>query len=72
MSTEMMSVEDFRAEAREWIRANLEPKALPQEGQGRREALTEADMVKARALQKKLFDGGFAGISSTNPRSAPT
>jgi len=63
MSAEMMSVEEFRAEARAWIRANLEPKPLPQEGQGRREALTEAAMVKARALQRKLFDGGFAGIS---------
>ena len=63
MSTETMSVDDFRAEARAWIRANLEPRQLPASGRVEGENLTDADIDRARALQQKLFDAGFAGIS---------
>jgi alkylation response protein AidB-like acyl-CoA dehydrogenase len=64
MSNTDISLEDFRAEARAWIQANLEPRAsVDLSGRSEREALTPEDIATARALQRKLFDGGFAGIS---------
>ncbi|MGE0726566.1 MAG: acyl-CoA dehydrogenase family protein [Acidimicrobiia bacterium] len=59
-----MDVETFRLEAREWIRANLEPRAhAPLAGRVERDAVTPEEVAEARKLQRKLFDGGFAGIS---------
>jgi alkylation response protein AidB-like acyl-CoA dehydrogenase len=56
-----IDVDQFRQEAREWIRANLEarPPHTRETGGDR----TPEQMVEARALQRKLFEGGFAGIS---------
>jgi alkylation response protein AidB-like acyl-CoA dehydrogenase len=64
MNTTPTDVEAFRAEARAWIRANLEPRPERAPG-GRppREASTPEDIAAARVLQRRLFDGGFAGIS---------
>ena len=63
MSDNMESVEDFRARARTWIRANLgpiQPWDLDQNCES-----DEAELVavaRDRAMQRKLFDAGFAGI----------
>ncbi len=64
MSTTPSDVETFRLEARAWIEANLEPrqKAVTS-GRVERESVTPDDVAVARVLQRKLFDGGFAGIS---------
>ncbi len=59
----MMSVEDFRAEARAWIRENLDRREPAPAGKAAPEVTTKEDIEKARVLQRKLFDGGFAGIS---------
>ncbi|MDG2112965.1 MAG: acyl-CoA dehydrogenase family protein [Actinomycetota bacterium] len=63
MSNEMMSVDDFRAEARAWIRDNLEPREAASTARAEREASTHEEVAQGRLLQRKLFDGGFAGIS---------
>lgn len=64
MTNTTMDVETFRQEARAWIEANLErrPEAV-KTGRVERGALTHEDLAEARALQRKLFDAGFAGIS---------
>jgi alkylation response protein AidB-like acyl-CoA dehydrogenase len=62
ISTEVESVEAFRQRAREWIPANLARSAdiaQSDEGGGRRD---DAEWLRARELQKKLYAGGFAGI----------
>ncbi|MEX2293059.1 MAG: acyl-CoA dehydrogenase family protein [Acidimicrobiales bacterium] len=56
-SVERESVEDFRLRARGWLADNMlpVPDEIPERGRdGRR--------VVERSLQRKLFDGGFAGI----------
>lgn len=54
------SVEEFRSRARAWLAANM-PRLDPAEA-----ALLERDELpswhRARELQKRLWDGGFAGI----------
>jgi len=64
MSTTPIDVETFRLEARAWIEANLErrPKDVSS-GRVERESVTPDDVAVARVLQRKLYDGGFAGIS---------
>jgi alkylation response protein AidB-like acyl-CoA dehydrogenase len=58
--TSTESVEAFRQRAREWIPANLARTADGADtGGGQRD---EAEWVRARELQKKVYDGGFAGI----------
>jgi len=63
MSESMESVEEFRLRARAWIRAHLgpvQPEDLSQSCES-----DEAELVavaRDRALQKRLFDGGFAGL----------
>jgi alkylation response protein AidB-like acyl-CoA dehydrogenase len=61
-STTIESVEAFRMRAREWLAANMPP--LPKGATGF-DASAMEDPVKiahARDLQRKLYDGGFAGI----------
>ncbi|MET0587853.1 MAG: acyl-CoA dehydrogenase family protein, partial [Novosphingobium sp.] len=63
MSEAMESVEDFRLRARNWIKANLgpiQPWDVDQNCENDEEELTAVG--RDRALQRKLFDGGFAGI----------
>lgn len=57
MSTEIEPVEDFRHRARAWLAANMPP--LPAEVPDRGE---DGRRAEERALQRRLFDGGFAGI----------
>ena len=57
LTPDMEPVEEFRARARVWLRDNMPPDG---NGMGRR---TEPGGWKQeRALQRRLWDGGFAGI----------
>src|SRR6478735_221755 len=59
-----IDVDTFREEARTWIEANLAPR--PQdEGRPMRRDRTPEEMRVERALQRKLFDAGYAGITYT-------
>jgi alkylation response protein AidB-like acyl-CoA dehydrogenase len=61
-STTIESVEAFRLRARDWLAANMPP--MPA-GATPFDASAMEDPVKiahARELQRKLYDGGFAGI----------
>jgi alkylation response protein AidB-like acyl-CoA dehydrogenase len=61
-TTTTISVEEFRREARDWIHANLEPRR-PTTGREARGHRTLEDITAARALQRRLFDAGYAGIT---------
>src|SRR5260370_93 len=51
----------FRARARQWIAANLEPLDGADSFMGH--ASDDAEQViRAKAIQRKLWDGGFAGL----------
>ena len=64
MSNDTVDLDTFRAEARAWIEANLERRSKDSaSGRMMRETVTPADIEVARKLQRKLYDGGFAGIS---------
>lgn len=62
---EVEDVDAYRRRARTWIRSNLAP-AAPQNLVGTWSALTEEEELALvtydRAVQRTLFDGGFAGI----------
>jgi alkylation response protein AidB-like acyl-CoA dehydrogenase len=61
--SEMESIEDFRLRARAWIKDNLgpvQPWDLSQHCESDEEELQA--VARDRALQRKLYDGGFAGI----------
>ena len=59
-----IDVESFRLEARAWIEANLEPRTHGVlAGRVDSEPKSPEDIARARALQRRLYDGGFAGIS---------
>jgi alkylation response protein AidB-like acyl-CoA dehydrogenase len=63
MSEDIESVEAFRARAREWIKANLgpiQPWDMSQHCENDEEELKA--VARDRALQRRIFDGGFAGI----------
>jgi alkylation response protein AidB-like acyl-CoA dehydrogenase len=64
MTNTPIDVESFRTEARTWIRANLEARPdVVNAGRLEGETTTEEEFARARVLQRKLFDGGYAGIS---------
>ncbi len=54
-----VDVDEFRRQARAWIEANLEPRRA----QAGREDRTLEDIAAARALQRRLFDAGYAGLT---------
>lgn len=63
MSDDIESVEDFRLRARQWITENfgpIQPWDLDQNCENDEEELVA--VARDRALQRKLFDGGFAGL----------
>src|ERR1700754_3715670 len=62
MSDSMVDVDQFRAQAREWIRENLEPRRPKAERELTGDK-THDEISAARALQKRLFDAGYAGIT---------
>src|ERR1700692_3370068 len=68
--SDIEDVESFRLRAREWIAANMpELPEQPQlrgendmpDGEGRGH-VDDAAWLRARELQRLLFDGGFAGL----------
>jgi alkylation response protein AidB-like acyl-CoA dehydrogenase len=65
MSEDLIDVDTFREQARNWMEANLERRPPGQGGPRLRgvDHKTVEGIAKERALQRKLFDGGFAGIS---------
>jgi alkylation response protein AidB-like acyl-CoA dehydrogenase len=60
--SENVTVEDFRAEVRAWLEANLQrrPEGVPPRGG---EAVTDDEVAASRVIQRKMFDAGYAGIS---------
>jgi alkylation response protein AidB-like acyl-CoA dehydrogenase len=65
MSDEMIPVEDFRAQARAWLSENLE-RIDPAETHTRIRGVdhkTVEGVIPERELQRKIYDGGYAGIS---------
>ncbi|MBH0778436.1 acyl-CoA dehydrogenase family protein [Nocardia bovistercoris] len=58
-----VDLDAFRREVRDWVRANLEPAPRPGRRRYGPEDTTPEDIAVARALQRTLFDAGFAGIS---------
>jgi alkylation response protein AidB-like acyl-CoA dehydrogenase len=60
--TDTVDIDQFRQQARAWIRANLEPRRPKAERMAERRRDVD-DIAAARALQRRLFDGGYAGIS---------
>src|SRR3954453_15263476 len=66
MTDTLVDIDQFRQEARAWIQANLErrrPMAKSGRGRGLSDAKTADDIAESRALQRKLYDGGYAGIT---------
>lgn len=64
MTSTQLDVETFRREARAWIEANLERRPEPvRSGRRERHPTTPEQLAEARRLQRRLFDGGYAGIS---------
>ena len=57
-----IDVDTFRDDARRWIQTNLAPRP-EDEGRPMRRDRTAEEMGIERALQRKLFDAGFAGIT---------
>jgi len=57
-------LEEFRREARLWIRANLEPRTeVSGRTAPRTDTKTAEDIAENRLRQRQLYEGGFAGIS---------
>jgi hypothetical protein len=57
-----IEIEQFRSEARSWLEANMEP--MPRASHlGSSDSRTPEEIAASRILQRKLFDGGWAGIS---------
>lgn len=67
MTTEELTAEpidDYRLRARQWIEANLQPRSAPKlPGHLPFEEYTPEHMAAHRAIQRRLFEGGFAGIT---------
>jgi len=64
MAETQPSVEEFRASAREWLAANLEPRGADEKrsARGMRHRTVE-DIAEQRAIQAKVHAAGFAGIT---------
>ena len=66
MTDTLVDIDQFRQEARAWIQANLEPRppaVKTGRGRGASDAKTRDEIAEARALQRKLYDGGYAGLT---------
>ena len=54
----MTSLDEFRAEVRAWLPANLDRR-----GSATPDPHTPAHVAEHRAIQRRLFDGGYAGLT---------
>jgi alkylation response protein AidB-like acyl-CoA dehydrogenase len=64
MTDVLIDIDQFRREAREWIQANLEPRRHGvKAGRITGDPKTVEEFEQERVLQRRLFDGGYAGIS---------
>src|SRR5579875_2985176 len=63
MSTETIDLDEFRKEVRAWLAANLKRRRSSAPQAARTETKTPEEIAESRALQRKLFDAGYAGIS---------
>ncbi|MGE0383359.1 MAG: acyl-CoA dehydrogenase family protein [Gammaproteobacteria bacterium] len=63
MKHEAVPLDEFRAQARAWIRANLERLPVERVHGVRMRNPSSAEIASARRLQRRLFEAGFAGIS---------
>jgi alkylation response protein AidB-like acyl-CoA dehydrogenase len=57
-----IEIDEFRAEARSWLEANMEPRPRASRLVGS-DSRTPEEIAASRILQRRLFDGGWAGIS---------
>ena len=57
-----IEIEQFRREAHAWLEANMEPRP-PASHLGSSDSRTPEEIGASRILQRKLFDGGWAGIT---------
>jgi alkylation response protein AidB-like acyl-CoA dehydrogenase len=57
-----VEIEQFRREARAWLEANMEPRPRASH-LGSSDSRTPEEIAASRILQRKLFDGGWAGIT---------
>jgi alkylation response protein AidB-like acyl-CoA dehydrogenase len=60
---EGVGLDEFRLQAREWIGSNLERRTAAAGKAPRTETRSSEDINANRALQRRLYEGGFAGIS---------
>jgi alkylation response protein AidB-like acyl-CoA dehydrogenase len=61
--TDMKSVEDFRQQAREWLSENMERVTVTGRTMRGLDHITAESVVPERALQRKLYEAGYAGIA---------
>jgi alkylation response protein AidB-like acyl-CoA dehydrogenase len=62
--TDTPEIEEYRERARQWLAANLEPRDPGQGAHGRGGTQQDDEGFQAeRALQKKLYEAGYAGIN---------
>jgi alkylation response protein AidB-like acyl-CoA dehydrogenase len=57
-----IEIEQLRSDARAWLEANMEPRPRASH-LGSSDSRTPEEIAASRILQRKLFDGGWAGIS---------
>ena len=57
-----IELEQFRTQAHTWLEANMEPRPGASR-LGSSDSRTPEEIAASRILQRKLFDGGWAGIS---------
>lgn len=63
MSERPERVEDYRARARAWLAANLEPRTGPAESFANAGDKSEEHIAEQRRLQRRVFEAGYAGIT---------
>lgn len=63
MTDDMIGLDDFRQQVRVWLVTNMEPRTSSGGRRAAVEAKTKDEITEARRLQRKLFDGGYAGIT---------
>ncbi|WP_072803810.1 acyl-CoA dehydrogenase family protein [Rhodococcoides yunnanense] len=63
MSENLPALEDYRHGVRTWLEANLDRREEATGRFGFSNEITEERLAEQRAIQRKIFDAGYAGIS---------